>query len=104
MRTVAIALDRLGNPIQAVTPDATVSAAIGATSVRSALPTDTELVRITSLGNCFFRFGNSAVTATSADTPMVAGTEIMKVPDGATHVAVIQNGAVTSTVYFTRMV
>lgn len=98
--------DKWGNPLQALAPDPTGVAvvAIGAVSARVALPADSTVLRVASNQKCYFRFGDAAVAAAGTDSLFQAGTEIFTVPAGATHIAVIQDGAVTGTMTLTRMV
>lgn len=97
--------DAWGHPIQAIAPDpdGVVSVSIGGTSQRVALLSDTDIVRVASNQPCFFRFGDSGVNAAGTDSLFQAGTEIFRVPEGTTHLAVIQSGTVTGIVTVTRM-
>lgn len=90
------------------TPGATVSAASsGSSSAAVALPKSglQGQVRVASAGGgtqttAFIKFGDSAVAATTSDTPILAGsTQIFTPPTNATHFAVIASAA--TTVYVT---
>lgn len=96
--------DQLGNPIQVLAPATTVKAAITASSARVALPTDSEVVRVAADGNCYIAFGNGSVVATANDILFPVGSEMFRVPAGATNIAVIQDGAATGSLVVTSMV
>lgn len=104
MANVSLPQDQKGNAVQALAPSTNANVAIGAASANVALPAGAEVVRIAASCNCFINFGNSTITASGTSPVFNAGAEIFKVPVGATHIAVIQNGAVTGTLSATRMV
>jgi hypothetical protein len=101
--TVRLALDIWGNPIQSLAPMVTVSLAIGVASVNAALPAGAEVVRIAANNKCFIKFGTVGVVATGADLVFPIGSEVFRVPTGATHIAVIQDGASTGLANVTSM-
>lgn len=101
--TVRLSLDIWGNPVQALAPMATVSLAIGVSSVSTPLPTAAEVVRVGANNKCFIKFGTSAVVATGADLVFPIGSEVFRVPTGATHMATIQDGAGTGLINVTSM-
>lgn len=101
--------DQNGEAIQALSPApaSVASVAIGAASARVALPAGVgagDIVRVASNNKCFFKFGDNTVAATGTDSLFPIGTELFVVPVGATHIAVIQDGAVTGLVTITQMV
>ena len=109
MSQVSLTLDTKGFPIQALrlsnTAGDSFSTAIGASSTRTALPASTEVVRICATVACHFAFGNSSVAATGSDPMLGAGAyDYITIPPGATHVAVIQEGAVTGNFITTRCI
>lgn len=101
MANIQLPADLRGYAIQALAPDTNATVAIGAASAAVSLPTGSEVVRISASCNCFLRFG---ATATGSDMVFNAGSEVFRVPAGATQVAAIQNGAVTGTLSVTRLV
>ncbi len=104
MANISLPRDNQGYAIQALAPDANVIVAIGAASANVALPTGAEVVRISAPVNCYIKFGTAGVTATGNDPAMNTGAEVFRVPTGATHIAAIQNGAVTGNASITKMV
>lgn len=109
MSTSNLPRDQRGFPIQALAPNpaAVVSVAIGAASARVAFPagvTAGDVVRVAANNKCFIKFGTVAVVATGTDSLFPIGTELFKIPDGCTDLAVIQDGAVTGLVTITQMV
>lgn len=76
-----------------------VSAATGAASARSALPTATSgeiprFVRVSARNECYVKLGNSTVTATGNDILVQPGdSAVLTVPRGITHIAYIQGTA-----------
>lgn len=110
MAKPSLYLDRFGNPVQALSPqNAAAQVAIGAASARIALPVDSdsgvaEVVRLAANQSCYFRFGDVTVVAAAAtDHLFPPGSELFETPAGATHIAVIQDGAVTGKMTITRM-
>jgi hypothetical protein len=105
MAFAILARDQVGLPIQALYPDPAqaVTGAVGAASVRVALPTGADVVRVATLGDCFIKFGTVTVVATAADSIFPKGSEVFRVPAGVTHLAFIQSGAGT-TITVTGMV
>lgn len=101
-----LALDQKGNPIQALSPDpvGVAKVAIGAASAAVALPVDCDVVRLANNVSCYFKFGTVGVTAAITDSLSPPGVDIVRIPTGATHIAVIQDGAVTGAMTITRMV
>lgn len=96
--------DIKGQTIQAMAPDGSGIAQItvGAASARVALPGDCEVVRVASTVDCWFRFGDGSVVAAGTDSFFAKGSEIFKIPSGATHIAAIQTSA-GGTMSITRM-
>jgi hypothetical protein len=68
-----------------------VTAAFTVSSASAALPTTARVFRFHADQACFITFGTGSATATTADIPFDAGTEIMGVPEPYTHVAAIRN-------------
>lgn len=76
-----------------LTTNAVLTYTAGSNSV--ALPSGTK-ARLFAMTDCFIEFGSASVSATETSTFFEAGTEIMKIPSGATHLAVsryLTNGA-----------
>lgn len=107
MAKASLTLDKFGNAVQALEPvDTGAQVAIGAATARVALPTGGdagELVRLVANVACYFRFGTVTVNAAATDHLFRPGVELFRVPAGATHIAVIQDGAVTGKMTITRM-
>lgn len=104
--TLNLRRDKNNNAIQAITPNTTscVNVAISGSSASDALPVGAEVVRLASSGNCYFVFGiGSAPTATTSNMLFPTGVEVINVPAGATHFAVIQEGAATGTFSLTAV-
>ncbi len=76
-----------------------VSAATGAASARSVLPTDNsgkqpKYIRVSARNECYVRVGDSTVTATGNDILVQpADSIILQVAPGHTHIAYIQGTA-----------
>lgn len=71
-------------------------------SARAALPITSPIIRVSSTGDIFLIFGNSAVDAATTSMPHAAGVEYYGIPDGATHIAAWGDGE-NSTVTVTPM-
>lgn len=95
--------DKFGEPIQTLSPKDNTNINIGGSSVRAAIPADAEVVRLAPTSDCYVAFGDSSVDADTSSMNMVTGVEIFRVPAGATHIATIQNGAVTGVLSVTKM-
>lgn len=83
--------DQNGHVIQALSlePTLNVKGAVAATTARVALPAG-DVVRIASTTDCYIRFGDSSVEAAATDAVFPIGSEFLKVPSGATHMAFIR--------------
>jgi len=68
-----------------LTTNAVIPVQAGSSSL--ALPAG-RMVRIFAMTDCFIEFGDATVTADNTSMFFEAGTEVMRVPSGATHVAV----------------
>lgn len=96
--------DTSGGMVQALSPVATVSLSVSGSSSRVALTDPISLVRLASTVDCYVKFGNSGVTATSSDMLFPAGAEVFAVEDPAiTHVAAILVGATPGVLSATKM-
>ena len=74
-------------------------------AVRSALPSDTQIVRIASLTNCYIKFGDSTVVATTSDMLFPIGAEVFSIKDrGYTHCSVRGASVTPDICSITRMV
>ena len=105
MANITLPQDKFGNPIQSLTPAATVTVAIGAASVSTALPTDSAVVRVANPVAAHFSFTTGAGTAVATDPLLpTMSSEFFTVPVGATFINMIQEGAVTGTATVTRMI
>jgi hypothetical protein len=102
--SASLVRDSSGNAVQAMTPSTTANVSIGVSSNRVALPAGADIVRLASNAKGYFAFGTSTVTASGSDVMFPIGAELFVVPDGATHIAVIQDGAVTGAMNITKMV
>lgn len=85
--------DQHGGLVQVLPPNATrhTRVTVDGTS-RSAAIGSAKVLRVAANVDCFYSFGSSGVTASSADQYFCAGAETIAVPDGATHIALVQNG------------
>jgi hypothetical protein len=82
----------------------TAQVAYSAATANVALPTNTGRVRIYAPTDCYLLFGDSdtVVASTTTATFFEAGAEIMEVPSGATHIAMVQY-SIASSAYITGM-
>lgn len=91
--------------ILAFCPGASASRSVNGSSQRVALPAGSGTqFRILNDGTttCFFKAGDSSVTAAITDTPILAGTSEVMILDGvATHIAAINDGT-AATLRITR--
>jgi uncharacterized RmlC-like cupin family protein len=97
--------DKNGNAVQVLSPSiSTAVTTSGAGSASGALPTGSVIVRLETTGPAWIRFGDSTVTAVSNGTSvlMQAG-DYFRVPQGATHLAVLRIGSENVSVSITRM-
>lgn len=93
MSTPRLVKDASGHPIQVLSDDISVAPGIitvAGTSARVAIPAGAQVLRFAATTNCYYKWGDSTVTATSADRIMPASVEFKAVPLGVTHVAAIQ--------------
>lgn len=83
--------DNNSTAIQAVSPDTNVSQSISsAGQVRFAIASDSDIIRIASTASCYFKLGDSGVTATSSDILFPPGAEIFSIKArGFTHVSIL---------------
>lgn len=97
MSTRIVPIDQNGFPIQTLALGNTVvKLTVSGTSARGTLPfgaSHEDIVRIACNTDCYINFGDSTVEATSTDSLFTAGVEAFKVPQGATHIACIQESA-----------
>jgi hypothetical protein len=86
--------DRNGRAVPALAPAGTpTKSTLSGTSQALALPTGYTFVEVACTGNFHFAFGSSAVTVTTSGSLFPAGVGQYKVPDSATHLAVIEADA-----------
>lgn len=72
--------------------------------VRIVLHPLTAIVRIAATGNCYVKFGDSGVSATTGDLLFPIGAEVFSIKDrGYTHVSVLGADATPAVVSITRM-
>lgn len=107
--TTSLHVDANGNAVQSVQLIGTpAKIAIGASSASTAIPSVgpdvARIVRVASNASCYIAFGTSGVAATTDSTLFPAGVEVLTVPPTATHIACIQDGAVTGTFQITAVV
>lgn len=91
--------------VQALSPIESVTQSISnGGQVRFAIPTNTDIVRIASAANCYVKFGNSGVVATSADMLFPTGAEVFSIKSrGYTHVSLLGIDVSPSSASITRM-
>lgn len=78
--------------IPVLAPGAVLTFTAGATSsAPQAFPADTFVIRVAAVNDCYIAFGNSGVVASGSSHFFPKGSELFKVPSGATHMAVIQH-------------
>lgn len=95
--------DNNGQPVHALQPFNPGSVVLSATSQALAIPTDSKFIRVAATGASWVAFGTSGVVATTSSILFPPGVEVFPVPDGVTHVAVIQVGASTGYFSINRM-
>lgn len=103
MANTNLARDNSDNPIQVLAPEdsTSVNGTSSGASVRLALPSGTvakDVVEIACSAGIHWTFGDSAITADSADKYMGGGTLPYKVPAGVTHLAFIASTGVASAI------
>ncbi len=83
-------LDQYGNlvPILALRPSH-ASLSIGSTSARVALPGNGVVYRISATKDCWIQFGDVSVVAAAGDMLFLQGTEVVRLPVDATHIAAV---------------
>lgn len=77
-------------PVQVLSPSSPANVTVGASSNSIVVPSGW-VVRLSSLVDCWVAFGDNTVAATSSDILVPAGTDVFRVPESATHIAVIQS-------------
>lgn len=90
------AADIRGRTSNHIAPVVLANVATGPASARQALSTGANretLLRLHATAGCYVVFGNSSVTATAANGFYLLGLDYVAVPEGATHIAVIQDTA-----------
>jgi hypothetical protein len=87
--------------VQTLAPGTTISLTIGASSDAGTLPAGSEVVRVSASDSCYVAFSSSA---SSADMLFAAGSEVFKVPAGATQFACIRQGTASGVLTVTRMI
>jgi hypothetical protein len=93
--------DAFGEEIPVLAPGATVTLTAGAASTNVALPPDDFVLRVAAVNDCYINFGTAGVTASGTSMFFPKGSELFALPNGATHMAVIQHttgGVVSVTV------
>jgi hypothetical protein len=96
--------DTSGGMVQALYPVSNATLNVSGSSSRVAMADPISLVRIAANVDCYLKFGNSSVVATSSDMLFPAGAEVFSVEDPAiTHVAAILVGATPGVVTATKM-
>lgn len=85
-----------GDAVPAVAPSIDVAKdTLDASATLITLPSGPsyEHVEIASTGSFHFEFGDSSVTADTDSSLFVAGSKVYRVPNGATHISVIESSA-----------
>jgi hypothetical protein len=97
--------DNNSQVIQALHPSSSVNGSISsAGAVRLTLPANTEIVRAASTMNCYLKFGDSAVVATSSDLLFPVGAEVFSIKNqGFTHVSILGIEATPGAACISRM-
>lgn len=97
MSTRIVPIDQNGFPIQTLgIPGPSAKITVAGVSARAALPSGVsheDIVRVACNTDCYIKFGDSTVEATTDDALFTQGVEAFKVPDGVSHVAAIQVSA-----------
>lgn len=75
MTSTVLAKDHFNDPIQALLPSTTQTVSISGTSAvtSNALSKETVVIRVVATTNCFIKIGTGTPTATTGDTPVIAG-------------------------------
>lgn len=102
--------DGNGNPIPALCPAPGLAKTIttSGTTAKNSVPFDknTKVIEVRATADCFYRFGDSTVTATSSDNFLASGeTRTYSIAPGSNHydyMAAIQSVA-GGTVYITEL-
>ena len=86
-----LASDAFGNAIQgALHPTTTTVIAFTDTAAKNNTAIVAEVVRITSEQDCYLKFGDSGVVATTSNMPMKAGQPEYFTMDGDTYISAIR--------------
>jgi len=90
-----------GDTMQALPLNQNIHAkqAVGGSSVRLDV-TGAKIVRVASSTDSYIKWGNGSVVAAVTDVYFPAGVEVLVIPNGMTHLAIIQqlsSGVVTAT-------
>lgn len=107
--TTSLHVDANGNAVQSVQLTGTpAKISIAASTDRVAIPLVNadvaRVVRVAANASCYIAFGTSGVEASTNSTLFPAGVEVLTVPPTATHIACIQDGAVTGTFQITAVI
>jgi len=92
-KTVSMPRDANGNPLGAVAVIATTNLSFTATSVSTILPgalAEGRVYRFMCTEHCYLEFGTGSATATTSSQLEPVGGGFAKIPDGATHYAVVR--------------
>lgn len=103
---LALPKDNNSVAIQALYPNTNVNLSISSGgSVRVALPTDTNLVRIATNQDCYIKFGDSGVVATTSDMFFPVGAEVFSCTDNEiTYIAALGTDPAAGVFSATKMV
>lgn len=98
--------DNNSDALQALDPSTSVNASVSnAGQVRVTLPAGTSVVRVATLTNCYIKFGNSSVVATTSDMLFPIGAEIFTVKEGqVTHCSILGASATPDVCSITKMI
>ncbi len=97
-------LDEFGNlvPILALQPTH-ASLSVSGASARVALPGNGVVYRLSASKDCWLQFGDANVVAAVGDMLFLQGTEIVRLPTAATHIAAITVDGTSAQLGITEM-
>lgn len=106
--TVKLVTDKDAAPIQVLKADSNVNGTASATpSNNNALPSDSQVIMLSTTGACWVKFGPSGVTISAGDTGAVlipGGGVTLALDEEDTHVAWVRASADDVLVSVSRMV
>lgn len=98
--------DENSDIVQALSPVDTVTQSVSNSGqVRFTIPANTDILRFAAGANCYIKFGNSSVVATTSDIFFPIGAEVFSILGrGYTHVSILGADVTPAPASITKMV